>query len=192
MYIYLFNQPQPRFNRMQAISNVICDPSNPCNISRRFDAVAASWLMPFRISKTLSGNLVLVMKLRESRESSPKPDQDVLMRERTSTLTRTLYPPLVCVANGRGNLHRPTITVIHCQMREFALAQDCAKQNRNPQSVNTRAHASADAIKSKNLCTVKFEITLFLVFARERSFYDSVVRYERVAKRIWHFRGIIK
>lgn len=55
-------------------------PWSPCNISRRFDAVTVSWLTPFRISETLGGNLVLVMKLRGSRESSLKPDQDVLMR----------------------------------------------------------------------------------------------------------------
>lgn len=54
--------------------------SSPCNISRRFDAVTVSWLTPFRISETLGGNLALVMKLRGSRESSLKPDQDVLMR----------------------------------------------------------------------------------------------------------------
>lgn len=54
--------------------------SSLCNISRRFEAVMISWLTPFQISKTLGGNLALVMKLRGSRESSLKPDQDVLMR----------------------------------------------------------------------------------------------------------------
>lgn len=93
-----------RFIRMQPISGAICDPSSLCNISRRFDALTASWLTPFRIPKTLGGNLVLVMKLRRSRESSLKPDQDVLMRGNFDFNLNTI--PATCVASGRGNLYR--------------------------------------------------------------------------------------
>lgn len=91
------------FIRMQSVSDAICDPSGPCNISRRFDALTASWLTPFRISKTPGGNLVLVMKLRRSRESFLKPDQDVLMRENFDFNLNTI--PATCVASGRGNLY---------------------------------------------------------------------------------------
>lgn len=116
-------------------------------ISRRFDALTASWLTPFRISKALGGNLALVMKLRRSRESSLKPDQDVLMRRNFDFNLEpehyTTPPPLAQRPRIEATYIDRTITIIRRQTREHSYWQEIL------QGVLTTNSANANIVAEK-------------------------------------------